>query len=414
MQGPRLATMAWRNLWRNRRRTLITLSSIAFGVLLAVLFTGIGDASFAQMIDQSARLGGGHVIVQHPDHAEAHSLTKTVRGAGELRQRALAVPDVARAVPRVAGPAMLSTSTNSTGVLVMGVDPEVEDERTLGLLAALDEGAFFAGGDDKGVILGATLAENLGVTLGKKVVFTVTDKRGEIASALSRVSGIVRTGSPSIDGGICLLPIDSLRAILGYEPDEATQLAVFVDGHRSAPTVAGRLRADTPADVAVLTWDEAQPDLAGFIGMKQVSTVILEGIITILIAAGIFNTLFVSVMERLREFGIMSALGFSSRQLFTLVMWESFWLATCGLALGVAATAYPYYYLSTTGLDISEMVTEQVEVVGVAVEPILHVELYGPHAALIAAAIVLATMSAGLYPALRAGRVAPVDTIRIV
>ncbi len=414
MQGPRLATLAWRNIWRNRRRTLITLLSIAFGVLLATLFTGIGDASYAQMIDQSARLAGGHVVVQNPAQLEVPSLARTIQGADALRDRALADPEVARAVPRIAGPAMLSTSANSTGVAVLGVDPTLEDAETFGLLDALRAGAMFKATDAHGIVLGATLAENLSVDLGKKVVLTVTDKRGEIASSLARVTGIIHTGAPTIDGGICLVPIDGLRALLGYAPGEATQLAVFVDGHRKAPGVAARLAAGAPADVSVLTWDHAQPDLAGFITMKQTSTTILEGIITVLIAAGIFNTLFVSVMERLREFGIMAALGFSRGQLFALVMWESLWLALCGLVAGAAVTAYPYYYLSTTGIDMSKMMPPGTEVVGVAVDPVLHVQIYGPHAALIAAAIVLATMSAGLYPAWKAGRVAPVETIRIV
>lgn len=415
MKGPRLANLAWRNIWRNRRRTGITLVSIAFGVLLATIFTGIGDASYAQMIDQAARLGGGHVVVQHPAQLDAPSLTRTLRGADALREQAIADPAVARAVPRVVGPAMISSSANSTGVQVLGIDPELEDRSTLGIMGALAEGEMLRRRDDKGVVLGATLAENLGVSLGKKVVFTVTDRRGEMTSSMSRVTGIIRTGAPSIDGGICLLPIDNLRALLGYQPDEVTQVAVFTAGHRAAPAVAARLSAAAAAgEVSVMTWDRAQPDLSGFIAMKQTSTVILEGIITVLIAAGIFNTLFVSVMERLREFGIMGAIGFSSGQLFALIVWESLWLALCGLVAGVLITAYPYYYLSTTGIDMSAMMPPGTEVVGIAVEPILRVQIYPPHAALIALAIVLATMTAGLYPAWKAGRVAPVETIRIV
>ena len=177
MQGPRLATLAWRNIWRNRRRTLITLLSIAFGVLLATLFTGIGDASYAQMIDQSARLAGGHVVVQNPAQLEVPSLARTIQGADALRDRALADPEVARAVPRIAGPAMLSTSANSTGVAVLGVDPTLEDAETFGLLDALRAGAMFKATDAHGIVLGATLAENLSVDLGKKVVLTVTEER---------------------------------------------------------------------------------------------------------------------------------------------------------------------------------------------------------------------------------------------
>ncbi|MCB9566002.1 MAG: ABC transporter permease [Myxococcales bacterium] len=413
MHGPRLSTLAWRNIWRNRRRTVITLFSISFGVLLAVMFTGIGDSSYGSMIDHAASLGGGHVVVQHPDYAETPSLKKSVQGATALRERALADPEVERAVVRVSGATMLSTSANSTGAMILGIDPAIEDDTTLRIIDALAEGELFKSADDKGIILGATMAENLGVGMGKKVVITVTDKRGEIASGLARVSGIVRTGSPTIDGGICLMPINRLRALLGYAPDEATQLAVFVDDHRDAAAVAARLAGEADG-AAVLTWDQAQPDLAGFITMKTTSTVILEGIITVLIAAGIFNTLFVSVMERLREFGIMAAIGFSSGQLFALVIWESFWIALCGLFAGVLLTAYPYHYLSTVGLDYSKMIAEGVEVAGVGVDPILYVRIYGPHALIIAAAIFLATMTAGLYPAWRAGRVAPVETIRIV
>jgi len=414
MQGPRLSTLAWRNIWRNRRRTLITLFSIAFGVFLAVLFTGLGDSTYGQMIDHSARLSGGHVVVQHPEYAETPSLKRSLQQTDALRALVEGDPDVTHVVPRVSGAAMLSTSTGSVGAMLLGIDPKAEDSETLGIIDALAEGEFFTNADDKGIILGSTLAENLGVDLGKKVIFTVTDKRGDISSGLARVSGIVDTGSPSIDGGICLLPIDSLRGILAYEADELTQLAVFVDGHRNSTAVAQRLRDDRPENAAILTWDEAQPELAAYINMETSSTMLLELIITVLIAAGIFNTLFVSVMERMREFGIMAAIGFSSAQLFALVLWESLWLSLCGLIAGGLVTAYPYYYLNTTGLDLSTMVGEGAEIAGVTMDPILYVEIYGPNVLFIALAIFIATMSAGLYPAWRAGRIAPVDTIRIV
>jgi len=412
--GPRLATMAWRNLWRNRRRTVITLVSIAFGAMLAVIFTGLGDASYAQMIDHAARMSGGHVVVQDREYADAPAAKRSLEGAGALRGAALGEADVVRAVPRVTAALMLSTSTTSTGVAAIGIDPALEDRATLGLVEALAEGAFFAAPDERGIILGATLAENLGVTLGKKVVYTTTDKRGEIASGLARVTGIIRTGAASMDAGICLLPIDALRQVLGYAPDEVTQLAVFVDGYRQAPAVAARLGARAGADAAALTWDRSQPELAAFIGMKTGGMLVFEAIMTVLIAAGIFNTLFVSVMERLREFGIMAAIGFSGAQLFGLILWESVWLAICGLVAGVALVAGPYHHLSTVGVDTSKMIAPGVEVAGVTLDPILRVEIYPPHAVAIAAAIFLTTLLAGLYPAWRASRVVPVETIRIV
>ncbi|MCA9689662.1 MAG: FtsX-like permease family protein [Nannocystaceae bacterium] len=414
MPGPKLASLAWRNLWRNRRRTLITLVSIAFGTFLAVIFTGIGDATYATMIDHTARLGGGHVVIQHREYADLPSAKKSVALTDALQARATSDPDVVIAVPRVAAAAMLATSADSTGMMIVGIDPRVETDKTLGLLDAIAEGEMFKSPDDPGIILGATLAEQLGVKLGRKVVYTLTNKHGDIASGLARVSGIVKTGSPSIDGGVCFLPIDRLREALSYEPGEITQLAVFVDGHRKAPALAARLAEALPADAVALTWDQASPELAGFIAMKTGSALIMEVIITVLISAGIFNTLFVSVMERLREFGVMIAIGFSSRQIFALIMWESLWVSLTGLVAAALMTAGPYYYLATAGIDYSAMVPPGSEIAGVALEPILRVAIYPPHLLGIAAAVVLATLASGLYPAWKAGSIEPVETIRLV
>ncbi len=413
MAGPRLPNLAWRNLWRNRRRTLITLFSIAFGTLLAVVSTGLGDASYAEMIDYASRLGGGHVVLQHEDYADHPSLKSTVV-ADEATLRAIRDrPEVRAVVSRVSGGLMLATSSNNVGAMVLGVDPRREDETTLGLVESLVEGEMFAEPDDKGIILGATLAENLDLEMGKKVVYTITDKSGEITSGLARVSGIIETGTTEFDANMCLLPIDSLREVLGYGPDEATQIAVFVDNHRKAEALAASLSEQLGDREVALPWFEALPDLAGFVAMKEGGNVVLQAIITVLIAAGIFNTLFVSVMERMREFGILAAIGFSSRQLFALVLWESLWVGLCGIAAGILLTAWPYYYLSTTGLDITAMSGgAQTQVAGVTMAPIMYIGLYPPHALVIAGAILLATLTAGLYPAYKAGRVVPVEAIR--
>jgi len=420
MPGPRLPTLAWRNIWRNRRRTLITLVGIAFGTLLAVLSTGIGDSSYAEMIDYAARLGGGHVVVQHADYQKLPALNKTVAASEDLLQRVAAHPDVRAVVPRIRGGAMLATSSNNVGSGFIGIDPALESNQTLGLLDALAEGEMFATADDEGIILGRALAENLDVGLGKKVVYTLTNKDGEIVSGLSRVSGILDTGAAEVDSGICLLPLRTLQQLLGYAPGEVTQIAVFLDNHRDATEIAHQIGADLQGQlgsvVTALPWDEAMPDLAGFVTMKVTGSLIMQLIITLLITAGIFNTLFVSVMERMRELGILAAIGFTSRQLFALVVWESLWIACCGIVAGVLLTAWPYYYLATTGFDTAAMTGTQAgtQVSGITMSQVLYVEIYPDHAAVIGVAIVLATLLAGIYPAYRAGRVSPVEAIRTV
>ena len=402
----RLATMAWRNIWRNRRRTLITVFGIVFGVFMAVLFTGIGDSTYGQMIDHAAKLGSGHVVVQHEEYQDLPTVKKTVVHTAAVEEAARAIPHVTGTATRITGAAMLATAKNSQGTYFFAIDPTRESPETLELLDAKWEGEQLTAPDQKkAVVLGRGLAENLDVQLGSKVVYTVTDKHGEIVSSLVRVVGIVETGAPSLDAALCILPIDAVREDLGYAEDEATMVAVFVDDHRVARQVADALASAAPEGAVVLTWDEAQPDLAGFIAMKEGGASIFEVIIMVLLAAGIFNTLFVSVMERLREFGIMAAIGFTPGQLFGLVMWESIWLALVGLVGSVIAIAGPYYQLSTKGIDYSALIGDGAEVAGVAMDPILYVRIYPESAVMIAVAVVLATLASGLYPAWRAGRV---------
>jgi ABC-type lipoprotein release transport system permease subunit len=410
-----LVRMAWRNLGRNRRRTAITLCGIAFGGMLAILFTGIGDSTYGKMIDLAARLGGGHVTLQHPEALDAPSLRKTVTGVEKLRAIALGDPDARRAVARISGPAMLSTATRSYGAWFLAIDPRAESSQTLSLLDAVVQGRLFASSRDPGIVLGKQLAENLKVTLGKRVVYTLTDRNGEMVTGLGRVSGIVRTGAPSVDAGLCLLPIDTMREALGYGADEATALAVFLGDQRASGRAAGRLRRRTGPGVAVLTWDQAQPELAGFISMKVSGMRFFELIILLLAAAGIFNTMFVSVLERTRELGILSAIGFSPARLFALIMCESAWLGLLGIAASALLTCVPYYLLATRGLDLSSLVSGgNTEVAGVALDPTIRAAIYPENAAVIAAAVLLATLLSGLYPAWRAGRVAPVEVIKLV
>ena len=415
MKGTSLAKMAWRNLWRNRRRTYITLSAIVFGVFMAILMMAMQDRNWDDMIRLAARLGAGHVTIQHPEYLDSPTLTRTVQGTDRLKRLAAEDERVVRVVERITGFNLLSTARENIGAGFIAVAPEQEDEETLSFIEAIVEGEFFSSSTDGGIILGEKLASNLDVELGSKLVYTLTDKEGEIVSALARVSGIVRTGSPSVDAGISLLPIDTVREVVGFAPDEAIQIAAFVDDQRVSDAVVTDLDARVSDDAAVLAWHELQPDLAVFIAMKVGGSVVMTLILAALVAAGIFNTLFVSVMERLREFGIMLAVGFSPGQLFGLIMLESAWLAVIGLTAAAAVTIGPYLYLASTGIDISAMIpADQVEIAGVGMSTTLRVGIYGKNVALIGVSALAAILLSGVYPAWRAGRTDPVETIRLV
>jgi ABC-type lipoprotein release transport system permease subunit len=411
-----LVSMSWRNLWRQKRRTAITLSSIALACFLAVIMIGVNDANWEEVINTAARMGGGHVTVQHRDYEEKPSPSRTVRQTAALVERLRALPHVTHALPRIVGQVMLATTTDSLGAGFIAYDPAQESPRTLSILEALKEGTLFRSATDNGIILGARLARNLGVGLGDKVVYTLTDKRGEIVSALARVSGVVRTGSPAVDLGLCFLPLGAARQALGYAEDEAVQVAVFLDNQRASTRVRETVARHLGGDAVALTWKQTQPDLDSMIAMKKGGATFFSILMLVLCAAGIFNTLFVSVIERIREFGILVAVGFGPRRLFSLVMLESLWLGLTGLVVAVVLVAWPYHYLGSVGIDLTEMYAtsgQQADIAGVGMSMVLRVGLYPESAVAIAAAVLGATLLSGLYPAWKAGHVEPVDAIKL-
>jgi ABC-type lipoprotein release transport system permease subunit len=241
------------------------------------------------------------------------------------------------------------------------------------------------------------------------------DREGEIVASMARVSGIVETGAPSMDAAIALLPIGRVREVLGYGAAEATQVALFLDDYRQAPRVVAALEGQLPASAEALTWYEVQPDLSGFIAMKVGGGRFMEAVLLVLVAASVFNTLFVSVMERMREFGIMRAIGYSPAQIFLLVLWESLWLGAAGLVAAFLVSVGPYLYLSETGIDMSAQYGEEaLEIAGVGMSPILRVGIFPINAVVIAVVLVAMTLLAGVYPAWKAGRVQPVEAIKLV
>jgi len=409
-----LFKIAWRNLWRQPRRTWITAGTVAFGFWIAVTFTAVREYTFSNLIDTGALMGVGHVTVQPRGALDEPSLDRTIGGVDGLRDTAMAAPHVVAAVPRISGQALFAAAGRVRGGAMMAVDPTVESEATNIFPAAITEGAFFTTPGEHTVVMGRTMADQLGVGLGKKVVYTTTDKHGELVSGAGRVCGIYETGLTDIDGAIVLLPIDRARELLGYGPQEASALVVMVDHQRNVGPVQAALAARAVSGEEVVTWRETLRALLDLAAIKEVSQVFLELFIGLMIAAGVLNTLLMSVLERRREFGIMMAVGMAPARLFGMILAESVYIGAVGLALGAAITTPWALYLHVVGLDMGAMMGKGMSVGGVALDPIMRFDLPLTTLAGIVVVLFVLTLLAGLYPAWRAGRDLPVTSLRLV
>ena len=409
----KLNTLAWRNLWRHKRRTLITASSIAFGVLLAVTFTGAGDYFYTRMIDAGANMGMGHITIAAPDYNRAPSSQKRLQDADKLQAMMTDLPEVKSVVGRLQGQAMFASARKSIGGTFIAIDPAQEDANNNLFIQALSEGEMLTSTAGKGIVMGVDLARKLQLTLGKKVVYTTTDVNGDIVSAIARVSGLFRTGVSEVDGGMALLPMQSVQKVLGYKADEVSFIAVSLRDQRASHAIRDSLQSQPEFQhVDVLNWQQTQPDLAGMIAVDKGANRISQLLIALLIAAGILNTMLMSVLERMREFGVMMALGMSPRNLFSLVMLESFWLAVIGLIIGVIITIPWYLYMAETGLDLTSAYGDDFSFGGVLLDTVFKIRLFKESIIGILIALFSLALLSGAYPAWRAGRIPPVESLK--
>jgi ABC-type lipoprotein release transport system permease subunit len=394
---------------------MITAMTVAGGLYFSIAFTATGDYAYTNMINASATMGLGHITVEADGYNASPSVNKRVTDSKKVRDLALSISAVYQASIRVTGQAMFASAAKSVGGVFIGIDPSQETAKTNIFLRSLIDGALFNTANGRDVIIGSGMASKLQLKLGRKLVYTTTDIHGEMVSEVARVSGIFNTGVSEVDSTIVILPVDRVRNLIAYEPDEATMISVFIHDQRKANDVASTLKtklSDMPSEI--LAWHETQPDMAGMISMDRRMNYMSQFLVGILISAGILNTMLMSVMERKREFGIMLAIGMSPWRLFTLVLFESFWLGLVGLILGLIFTAPTYYYMHNVGVDLSNFMGEGYDIAGVLLDPVMKYRLYKESVISIMSAVLGLTTLAGLYPGLRAGQMSPVENLKVI
>lgn len=404
--------MAWRNIWRMKKRTAITSGTVGFGVLLCVFSTGVAESTYRQMINDSARAGLGHLTIEPPDYRDAPSAKKRIPLVQSTRNRVLKEEGVKAVLARIYGSGVFGSARKTRGGLFWGVDPKLESPDTNIFYRGMVAGKTLEDPDSREIVVGQKLLDSLRLKLGRKLVVTTVDREGEMVSELFRVSGVFKTGVEELDGAVVLLPIDRARKMLGYVKDEATMISVYVDDHRKAQGLKARLAPDVNSEQAtVLSWRETQSELANLSDLDRSMDYLFLTLLGLVITAGLLNTVLMSVFERRREFGVLLALGLRPFQLVRLVLTESVLVAGFGLIIGGLLMIPLGYYMKTTGLDLSEMMGNH-SAVGVLVDPILKIEFYAPNLIGISVALVLLSLAAAAYPAVAAARLDPASAMK--
>ena len=399
--------LAVRNTVRYARRTIITTGTIAFSFWMLVFVIGMGEGSYQSIVDNAARSGSGHVVLQSPGHELLDPVPLSDPEAA-LAAVAQAAPG-AVAAPRAQMLVLASASSGSASLLAMGIEPAIE-KRVSMIPEVMVEGEWLpdeAGRVGKAVI-GRSLARRIRVDVGDKMVLTGKDADHRV---LVRISGLFATGSPNADDGLIILNHKTLGALLDT-PDEVHQVAIVLEDFHDADAVAQAIQLP---GVESLTWAEAVPELGDYVTLDRQGADVMFYTLFALVGLAILNSILMSVMERERELGVLLALGTRPGTIFTMVILEGLILSVISVALGLGLGLATVEYMSHTGLDLVALMggdAAGLEVEGFSFDAIIYPRMNVARTVNGVLLVVIITVFAALYPAWKAARVPPVDAIR--
>ncbi len=408
-----LTVLAMRNLRRQLRRTVLTMSAMVVGGALLIVSFALGDGGHETWIDGGVRLGTGHITVEQPEFRVSrrieHRVPAEVRHAAEA---ALDAPDIAPLVvarsSKLTVSGLASSAAGARPVQIMAVNPVTEPA-----FAMIDdqvvEGRYLEPDDRLAAYVGTGLASSLELRIGSRLVVQAQDAEREIAGQLLRVVGIFRSGVPEVDQVMIHMPITTAAEWLGSGHD-VTNVGVVLNSSRVVAGVAGRLEAalaDPVArgDIRVMEWRESDPALAAAIAIDDFGNYIIHAILFTIIGFGVVNTVLMSVLHRHREFGVLQALGLTPGQTGAIVLIEGLTLtAVSGLA-GVALGWWGTWYFLGDGLDLSGLVGSEMTFSGIVIDPVVY-PMFAPGRMLqILVFMLVLGVAASIYPALRAARI---------
>ncbi len=353
--------LAWRNLWRNRNRSLIAMASVWCAVVLAIVLSSLQKGIFDRLIDNVVSFYSGYVQVHHTGYQAEQTLENSFTLTDSIQQTVLSTPGVAFATPRLEAFALASSGEKTKGCLVTGIDPTREDLVTR-LKSKVVAGEYLRDSATT-VLVAEGLAKRLQLGLNDTLLLLGQGYYGTTAAGKYRIGGLLHFGSPELNNQVVFLPIALAQHWLDA-PGLATTLVISPHDPAATEATADQLRKALSADFETLTWQEIMPDIHEHIKTDTASSAIILGVLYLLISFGIFATILMMLAERQREFGMLVALGMKKIQLARMVLFESVFITLTGCALGILVSLPVVWQLARHPIRIGGETAEVFEKFG--------------------------------------------------
>ena len=401
--------LAWRNLWRHRRRTWLTVGAMVFCNILLVFLVSLQLGAYQMMIDGSLAAYTGHIQVQKQGYLDDQYIYQSVPEVTGLAAQVRAELGVDTVAARAEAFALASSAERSFGIMLTGVQSAYEPGVST-FPGKLREGRYLADDNAQEIVIGAVLAENLKVGVGDELTFLGSGRDGSFAAAVATVVGILDTELEEVDRSMAQVPLGWFQQVFSMG-NHGHSVVVRLPSLERVPAAALALRDQlrNRDELTVLDWDALMPGLRQAIDSDMASAWFQYAILVVLVAFSVLNTQLMSVLERTREFGVMLSLGLRPQRLAHLVGMETLLLAIIGMVLGMLGGGLLSWYLSYAGFSypgMEEMAARfmlpdrmypEVSLLSMSVGPL---------------AVFGGAMLAALYPALRLFRLQPVAAMK--
>jgi ABC-type lipoprotein release transport system permease subunit len=336
--------LAWKNIWRNKKRTLIVSASVFFAVILAVVMRSAQLGSYSYMIHSSAKMQTGYLQIQGKGFWENRSLDKSFHLSSALLDSLAGQPHITSTTPRLETFALLSHDSVTKVAAIIGIDPQKEEAMT-NLRERLVSGTFLTKSSPD-ILLAQGLAKRLNITIGDSLILYGSGYHGHIAAAELAVTGIAKLPLPKMNNQLAFLELGNAQFIYAA-PGLITSLSIMIDNIAHLAQTDTAVHALINKKSTVMTWDEMMPELVQSIQVDNAGGLIMVGILYMVIAFGIFGTIMMMTAEREKEFGILNSIGMKKLKMIQVSVMESFMVSFIGVIAGVLfSIPITHYYKS--------------------------------------------------------------------
>ncbi len=402
-----LLKISWRNIWRNKMRSLVIMLSVAIGLFAGIMVLAIYKGVMRSRIKTVIYAETGHIQIHDTSFKKDYEPGFTIRNGVSIVNEIQKYPEIKTVATRTITMGMLSTTTGSSGIQINGVIPEKEHLASQ-LNQKINEGAGFNPNKHHEVLIGKKLAKKMKLQMGSKLVLTCTDSSNNIIASAFRVAAIYESDNAPLDEKNVYIRQTELNEMLGIGK-EFHEIVVLLHKDEALEQVEKKLKDQYP-NYLTENWKIISPETDLMVGTVDITSYIIMAIILFALAFGIINTMLMGILERTKEIGMMMALGMNRLKLFILVLMETFFLTITGAPIGLFISWGVTGYYNTHGINWSSRGKEMMSSFGF--NTTIYPEFPDEKIMMTLFFVVLTAMLSCIYPAMKALKLKPVDALR--